>query len=376
MKILIECLWPIEAGSVFSYGMAKGLKENGQDVFCVLTEDVENTSQWVETFGLSNLFFLQTLPRKSSPVTSGIRFLSDCLSLKRKFGHITFDFAVSTFPNTYELLILNFVQSRKKISICHDPVPHSNMDEKARSRFVKRMRQFDDFIVMTRAFIPILKENYRISDDHVFYMRHGLMEYRHTREKDPSADPQKGINFLFFGRILEYKGLHLLADSYRLVSDQYKNVSLTVAGNGNFDLYRDEYRSLPNVRIVNRYIENDEIEKFFDTGNTVIVLPYLDSTQSGVIPVAFDFCVPVIASDTEGLSEQLFDGTYGILFENGNRSALAEAMLEFLRSPEKYESESKKMQAGRQALKWRNVTRELLDQFGQHHDPAEGTQSF
>lgn len=350
--------------------MAKGLKENGQDVYCVLTADIEKKAQWIKTFGLPNLFFIRTLPQKNSIISSGTRFLFDCLCLKRKFKDISFDMAVSTFFNTFELTVLKFVRCRKKISICHDPVPHSNMDDTARKRFEKRMQQFDGYIVLTRSFIPILKEKYQIPDAHIFYMRHGLMEYQHSLTEKPSADPLKEINFLFFGRILDYKGLHLLADAYRIVSDQYKNVSLTIAGNGNFDPYRDEYGSLPNIRIVNCYIENNEIEHFFSTGNTIVVLPYLDSTQSGVIPIAFDFGVPVIASDTEGLTEQLFDGTYGTLFERGNPAALAETMLEYLRSPEKYETESKKMRTGRNALEWKNVTGELLDQFHQPVQPA------
>ena len=176
-------------------------------------------------------------------------------------------------------------------------------------------------------------------------------------------DPAESVNFLFFGRIEAYKGLHVLAESYRLLTQNYSNVSLTIAGCGDFTDYNDKFQELPNNTIINRYINEEEIESLFDTGNTVVVLPYIDATQSGVIPIAFDFGVPVIASNTGGLAEQLFDGEYGLLFEAGNSQALADAMAAFVNSPKTYQIQAEKMKEGRDLLKWENVAKELIDSW-------------
>ena len=82
-----------------------------------------------------------------------------------------------------------------------------------------------------------------------------------------------------------------------------------------------------------------------------------------MIPIAFDFGVPVIASNTGGLAEQLFGGEYGILFETGNSQALADSMAAFVNSPKTYQYQAKKMKEGRDLLKWENVAKELIDSW-------------
>ena len=69
---------------------------------------------------------------------------------------------------------------------------------------------------------------------------------------------------MFFGRIAENKGLDILAEAYRKVYDELDNsVSLSVIGNGDFSLYEKLYRHLSNVTIINRWIEDREVESIF-----------------------------------------------------------------------------------------------------------------
>lgn len=53
--------------------------------------------------------------------------------------------------------------------------------------------------------------------------------------------------------------------------------------------------SKKHLTIENRFIRDDEIEKFFLRASFV-VLPYQDATASGVIPLAYRFHLPVIAT--------------------------------------------------------------------------------
>ena len=71
----------------------------------------------------------------------------------------------------------------------------------------------------------------------------------------------------------------------------------------------------------------------------------------------------MIAAKTGGLTEQLFAGDYGILFEAGNSRALADAMSVFLESPETYQTQAAKMREGRELLKWEKVTEELINSW-------------
>jgi glycosyltransferase involved in cell wall biosynthesis len=64
--------------------------------------------------------------------------------------------------------------------------------------------------------------------------------------------------------------------------------------------------------------------------NSVLVVPYKDATQSGVITVANLFKVPVIASNAGGLVEQVTHLKTGLLFETNNIEALKVAMKEVI----------------------------------------------
>ena len=97
-------------------------------------------------------------------------------------------------------------------------------------------------------------------------------------------------------------------------------------GNGDFSSFREEYNSLKNTEIINRWIDDEEIPYFFGGDNVISVLPYIDATQSGVVPIAMEFETPIIATKTGGLLEQVENGKTGIMIPPGDAVKLANAM--------------------------------------------------
>ena len=79
------------------------------------------------------------------------------------------------------------------------------------------------------------------------------------------------------------------------------------------------------MEILNRWIPEEEIGDLFARCD-LVVLPYSSASQSGVIPIAASFALPVIATRTGGMVEQVEDGLSGWLIEAGDASALADAM--------------------------------------------------
>ncbi|MBP3883865.1 MAG: glycosyltransferase, partial [Olsenella sp.] len=73
---------------------------------------------------------------------------------------------------------------------------------------------------------------------------------------------------------------------------------------------------------------DEDIARLFSMENCVAVVPYRDATQSGVIALALAYGVPVIASDTGGLREQLDGGNVGLFCEPGNTESLFTRMAE------------------------------------------------
>src|SRR5262249_40711886 len=64
---------------------------------------------------------------------------------------------------------------------------------------------------------------------------------------------------------------------------------------------------------------------------SVVVLPYVDATQSGVIPLAYTAAKPVVATEVGSLPEMVEDGLTGYLVPPRDEAALAEKVVRLLK---------------------------------------------
>ncbi len=140
------------------------------------------------------------------------------------------------------------------------------------------------------------------------------------------------FTFLFFGRIEPYKGVQVLLAAFQQVSRTHHNCRLLIAGAGALP----ELANFTSGRLVviNRFIKDAEVKSLFEQADAVI-LPYLSATQTGVIPLAYEFARPVICSDVGALSEMFIDGETGLMVPPGNVDSLAVAMQTLADNPEK-----------------------------------------
>ena len=182
-----------------------------------------------------------------------------------------------------------------------------------------------------------------------------LYEYMEIEDK---------INFLFFGRIEEYKGIDVLLDAYQKLENYYpQKTSLTIAGRGDIAKYQNKINKFESVYVLNRMILDSEISSLYAGNNIVTVLPYKDATQSGVIPTAQIFNSLIIASDVGAIREQLDDGKLGILIKPNDVEALYLAMKMVVSNI--YDSEYKDMKDKGyvfvKKLKWNLLGKKLLE---------------
>ena len=105
---------------------------------------------------------------------------------------------------------------------------------------------------------------------------------------------------LFFGRISPYKGVEYLFRAMERVHKVHPNVKVIVAGSGEMYFDASEYEKYEYVKIVNRFIELDELADLI-RGALFTVCPYTDATQSGVVYSSFALNTPVIATNVGGL---------------------------------------------------------------------------
>ena len=138
---------------------------------------------------------------------------------------------------------------------------------------------------------------------------------------------------------------------------------MTIAGNGDIRPYVNQIKDLPEINIINRYIRDEEIGTLFSIENEIIVLPYKDATQSGVIPVAVDFNVPVVATNTGGLVEQLNNGNLGVFANPDDENSLVYAILKYIRDEEFFRKQKIKMNEFKKEIQWSQITEKLLSEI-------------
>jgi len=124
----------------------------------------------------------------------------------------------------------------------------------------------------------------------------------HLFDQVPSRSHQLNPDILFFGRISSYKGVDILLNSF----DDYKSVigKLTIAG----DIVDQglRIRHDQNINVINNYIPENKVKELLSSHH-ILILPYVDASQSGVLTLGIDSCIPMIISDLPGLREQLDD---------------------------------------------------------------------
>ena len=135
---------------------------------------------------------------------------------------------------------------------------------------------------------------------------------------------------LFFGRIEPYKGLQYLLEAMPLIWATSPSTRLIVAGDGSLapygDLLHDE-----RIEVVNRFIDDAEVPALFARAR-LVVLPYIEGTQTGVIPIAYAFRKPVVVSDVGAIPEVVEEGRTGCIVPPRDPGALAGAILKMLQN--------------------------------------------
>lgn len=160
----------------------------------------------------------------------------------------------------------------------------------------------------------------------------------HFLEKNGSDGEQLGESapILFFGRVEPYKGVEILLDAYARLADRVQTSDLplprlVIAGAGK--LTSGRATKLPEtVTWHNRQIADEEAARLF-RACSVVVLPYVEASQSAIIGTAYFFGKPVIVTDTGALPEYVSDGVTGLVVESGNAVKLANALAKLVWSP-------------------------------------------
>ncbi|HEV7665716.1 MAG TPA: glycosyltransferase family 4 protein [Chloroflexota bacterium] len=234
-------------------------------------------------------------------------------------------------------MLLNLIElgTAPMVLTIHDPENHSGerhwRSELDRYFFLKRASRV---LLYNRALQPEFARHYSLRGGHVRTTQLGV--HHVFREWAVGPIPRGGRTVLFYGRLSQYKGLEVLYAAAPLVAQRVPNVRFVVAGRAAPNYRPPSPPRLTNggsIDVIDQYIGNTHLANLL-AGAHVVVCPYLDATQSGVVLTAFAFEKPVVATRVGGLPEYIDEGQTGLLVPPYDAEALAAALERILTDDE------------------------------------------
>jgi glycosyltransferase involved in cell wall biosynthesis len=138
--------------------------------------------------------------------------------------------------------------------------------------------------------------------------------------------PEEAHTVLFFGRIWAYKGLEYLIRAEPLITAVVPDVKIVIAGKGE-DLagYRRLMVHPERFVVRNYFIPTAETDTLFRQAS-IVVLPYVEASQSGVVPLAYTYGKPVVVTNVGSLTDIVVDGVTGYVVPPRQVEPLAQAL--------------------------------------------------
>jgi glycosyltransferase involved in cell wall biosynthesis len=177
---------------------------------------------------------------------------------------------------------------------------------------------------------------------------------------------------LCFGLLRPYKGIDVLLEAWRGVED----AELWIVGMPRMDISNllADLRSVsapPNVRFVPRFVTDSELPAYFQRAD-LVVLPYREIDQSGVLFTALAFGKPLLLSDVGGFPEVAATGAARTV-PAGDPAALRETLRELLSDPTALAAMAERARAAAEGpYSWDTIARQTLDLYESLHRENPG----
>jgi glycosyltransferase involved in cell wall biosynthesis len=221
-------------------------------------------------------------------------------------------------------------RGRPLVVTAHDVLPREPRvgQRDAQRRLYDR---FDAVIVHSEHGRARLTGELGLEANRVHVIPHGA--FAHLLPQDPAApraplpfDAEKPV-VLCFGLIRPYKGIDLLLEAWRGLDA----AELWIVGMPRMDIAALAAGAPPGVRLLPRYVDDSELAAIFARAD-LVVLPYREIDQSGVLATALAFGRPMLLSDVGGFPEVAATGA-ARTFRAGDVRALRYALMTLLEDP-------------------------------------------
>jgi glycosyltransferase involved in cell wall biosynthesis len=196
------------------------------------------------------------------------------------------------------------------------------------------LAEMDAVIVHSEHGARRLEGDFGVPGSRLRVIPHGAFDYLTSQpEEVPLPEELRAVEgpvILAFGLVRPYKGTDVLLEAFRRI----EGAELWIVGMARMPM--DELRELGRratgtVRFVDRFVTDPEIPAFMRRAD-VVVLPYRNIEQSGVLYTALAFGRPLVLSAVGGFPEVAEQGA-ALLVPPGDPDALAEVLQDLLDDP-------------------------------------------
>lgn len=359
----------------YTYNLCSSLIQQDLSVTLITSTDYE-LSRFDVPFSVRKLFREYSLDE--NVFVKGIKYITSAFRLIRVIKE-----EVPTFLHyqwikipILDLFIILLVKSWRipTVHTAHNILPHR---EKFYHKWIYRKiyEKFDKIIVHSnndkKKILELCSMDFRkvqviLHGNYMFFAE----RFPITREKARSvlSIPPKTKVALFFGPIVEYKGLEYLLRAFAKVVRRIPSSMVVIAGrpSPDFSKYQRlmaELGIIQNSIVDLRYIPLEEVSTYFAAAD-VVITPYLNTYQSGVIQLAYAFGLPVIATTVGGLPEVVRAGETGYLIPPANEQALSDAIIEIFTNQDKSKKMGKRgRKLAEREFSWNEIARETVEVY-------------
>ena len=237
-----------------------------------------------------------------------------------------------------QALDVHLLPRRPRVLTAHDVLPREPRPGQlgGQRRLYERM---DAVVVHSRHGGARLRDELGLDPARIHVIPHGPLDALCAEPPDaPLPAELRGAGggpvALFFGLLRPYKGVDVLLEAWRRAR-RPEGAELWIAGMPRMDLSALRAASGPEVRWVPRFVDGGELAAVFRRAD-LVVLPYRETDQSGVLFTALAFGRPLLLSAVGGFPEVAATGA-AELVPPEDPDALAAALEELLGDPARRE---------------------------------------
>ncbi len=276
-----------------------------------------------------------------------IQLISYAATAQPKLFHLLWNNKFEFFDRTLLMLYYRILGKKIILTVHNVNVRKRDSNDSFLNRISLRFQYnfCHHIFVHTERMRTELVSDFRIPKSKVSIIPFGINNtVPNTALSTEEAKQQTGLNsgdkaLLFFGNIAPYKGVEYLISAFTALLLKDRSYRLIIVGRpkGPENYWKQIQQAIVHSRIGDRiiqrieYIPDESTELYFKAAD-VLILPYTQVFQSGVLFLAYSFGLPVIAADVGTLTEEIIEGESGFVFKPRDSLDLARKVEEYFNS--------------------------------------------